>query len=99
MIHSGARATEHGHRARTVRVLARLSGFRTKEVPAVGEFVQVETGPAAVATIRLSRPPMNALNTQVQTELRDAAEQVSSDSSVRAVVLYGGEKVFAAGAD
>jgi enoyl-CoA hydratase/carnithine racemase len=68
----------------------------------MGEFVQVETGgdgPAGVATIRLSRPPMNALNTQLQGELREAAEQVSGDSAVRAVVLYGGEKVFAAGAD
>lgn len=68
----------------------------------MGEFVQVQTGgeqPAGVATIALSRPPMNALNTQVQGELRAAAEQVSSDSTVRAVVIYGGEKVFAAGAD
>jgi enoyl-CoA hydratase/carnithine racemase len=68
----------------------------------MGEFVQVETGgdtPAGVATIRLSRPPMNALNTGMQQELSAAAEQVSSDSAVRAIVLYGGEKVFAAGAD
>jgi enoyl-CoA hydratase/carnithine racemase len=68
----------------------------------MGEFVQVETGgdvPTGVATIRLSRPPMNALNTAVQAELRAAAEQVTSDPAVRAVVLYGGEKVFAAGAD
>ncbi|MGH8860532.1 MAG: enoyl-CoA hydratase/isomerase family protein [Jatrophihabitantaceae bacterium] len=68
----------------------------------MGEFVQVETGgdaPSGVATIRLSRPPMNALNTQVQTELRAAAEQVTADPSVRAVVIFGGEKVFAAGAD
>jgi enoyl-CoA hydratase len=42
---------------------------------------------------------MNALNTQVQEELRAAARQVSDDRSVRSVVIYGGEKVFAAGAD
>jgi enoyl-CoA hydratase/carnithine racemase len=68
----------------------------------MGEYVQVGTGgdnPAGVATIRFSRPPMNALNTAMQTELRDAAEQVRADRAVRAVVLYGGEKVFAAGAD
>jgi enoyl-CoA hydratase len=71
----------------------------------MGELVQVEVGngaegsPAGVATIRLERPPMNALNTQVQEELRAAADQVTADESVRAVVLYGGEKVFAAGAD
>ena len=68
----------------------------------MGEFVQVETGgevPTGVATILLARPPMNALNTAVQAELRAAAEQVTNDPAVRAVVLYGGEKVFAAGAD
>jgi enoyl-CoA hydratase/carnithine racemase len=68
----------------------------------MGEFVQVEAGgdaPAGVATIRLSRPPMNALNTQLQDELAAAAAQVSADVSVRAIVLYGGERVFAAGAD
>ena len=68
----------------------------------MGEFVQVETGgdaPAGVATIRLSRPPMNAINSVLQEELRAAAAQVTADSAIRAVVIYGGEKVFAAGAD
>jgi enoyl-CoA hydratase len=52
-----------------------------------------------VATIRLDRPPMNAINSTVQEELRAAAAQVTEDAAVRAVVIYGGEKVFAAGAD
>lgn len=52
-----------------------------------------------VATITLKRPPMNALSVQVQSELRSAAQEVSADSSVRAVIIYGGPKVFAAGAD
>ena len=64
----------------------------------MGEFVQVEID-AAVAVIRLSRPPMNALNAQVQTEIAEAAAQLATDRQVRAVILYGGEKVFAAGAD
>ncbi len=64
----------------------------------MGEFIRVETADA-VATIRLDRPPMNALNAQVQDEIAAAAAQVSQDGGVRAVVLYGGEKVFAAGAD
>jgi enoyl-CoA hydratase len=42
---------------------------------------------------------MNALNTQVQEELRAAAAQVATDTSIRAAVIYGGERVFAAGAD
>jgi enoyl-CoA hydratase/carnithine racemase len=64
----------------------------------MGEFVRVERD-QAVATIRLDRPPMNALNTVVQAELATAAEEVSADPTIRAVILYGGEKVFAAGAD
>ncbi|MFN2561594.1 MAG: enoyl-CoA hydratase/isomerase family protein [Jatrophihabitans sp.] len=58
--------------------------------------VQVSDG---VATIRLQRPPMNAINSAMQEQLRAAATQVGAEESVRAVVLYGGEKVFAAGAD
>ncbi len=53
----------------------------------------------AIATIRLDRPPMNALNAQMQGEIAAAAVKVSADPAVRAVVIYGGEKVFAAGVD
>ncbi len=42
---------------------------------------------------------MNALNAQVQAEIAAAAADVSADDQVRAVIIYGGEKVFAAGAD
>lgn len=64
----------------------------------MGDFVRVEIGDG-IATIRLVRPPMNALNTAVQEELRAAALAVTDDSRVRAAIVYGGEKVFAAGAD
>ena len=64
----------------------------------MGEFVRVESADG-IATIRLDRPKMNALNAQVQDEIAAAAAQVSADSGVRAVILYGGERVFAAGAD
>ena len=64
----------------------------------MGEFVRVETD-EAIATIKLGRPPMNALNAQVQAEIAAVADEVSADPAVRAVVLYGGPKVFAAGAD
>jgi enoyl-CoA hydratase/carnithine racemase len=65
----------------------------------MGEFVQVERSDQAIATIRLARPPMNAINAQLTAELAAAAAQVSQDERIRAAVLYGGEKVFAAGAD
>jgi enoyl-CoA hydratase/carnithine racemase len=64
----------------------------------VGEFVRLEVD-SGVGTIRLERPPMNALNRQVQEEIRAAAQEASRRDDVRAVVVYGGEKVFAAGAD
>jgi enoyl-CoA hydratase/carnithine racemase len=64
----------------------------------MGEFVRVERD-QAIATIRLDRPKMNALNAQVQDEIAAAALEVDADPGVRAVVLYGGERVFAAGAD
>ncbi|EGD56925.1 enoyl-CoA hydratase/isomerase [Gordonia neofelifaecis NRRL B-59395] len=52
-----------------------------------------------VGTILLNRPPMNALNRQVQTELAAAAEEASVRDDIKAVVIYGGPKVLAAGAD
>jgi enoyl-CoA hydratase/carnithine racemase len=64
----------------------------------MGEFVRVEID-QAIATIRLERPPMNALNAQVQAEIAAAASQVSDDPQIRAAIIFGGEKVFAAGAD
>ncbi|MEV5831688.1 enoyl-CoA hydratase-related protein [Spirillospora sp. NPDC052242] len=64
----------------------------------MGEFVRVEIEDG-IATIRLDRPKMNALDAAMQRELVDAARQVSEDGTVAAVILYGGEKVFAAGAD
>jgi enoyl-CoA hydratase/carnithine racemase len=67
-------------------------------VGVLGEFVRVEAADG-IATIRLDRPKMNALSAQVQAEIADAAAEVSADSAVRAVILYGGERVFAAGAD
>ncbi|MEU7184228.1 MULTISPECIES: enoyl-CoA hydratase/isomerase family protein [Streptomyces] len=52
-----------------------------------------------VGTIRLDRPPMNALDTATQDRLRELAAEATRRDDVRAVVIWGGEKVFAAGAD
>jgi enoyl-CoA hydratase/carnithine racemase len=64
----------------------------------MSEFVTLEVADA-VATIRLERPPMNVLSSAVQTEIRQAAEEVARRADVGAVIVYGGPKVFAAGAD
>jgi enoyl-CoA hydratase/carnithine racemase len=64
----------------------------------MGELVhvQVEEG---VATIKLDRPPMNAIDEELTRELREAATEAGQRDDVGAVVLWGGEKIFAAGAD
>jgi enoyl-CoA hydratase/carnithine racemase len=64
----------------------------------MGEFVRLEVADG-IGTIRLDRPPVNALNDQVTAELAAAASAAGDSDEIRAVVLYGGEKVFAAGAD
>ncbi|MBO0850691.1 MAG: enoyl-CoA hydratase/isomerase family protein [Pseudonocardia sp.] len=64
----------------------------------MGEFVRLEVD-GAIGTIRLDRPPMNALNKQVQEEIRACATEAAERADVRAVIVYGGQKVFAAGAD
>lgn len=52
-----------------------------------------------VGVIRLDRPPMNALDAQLQRELVEVAREADTRDDVAAVVLHGGPKVFAAGAD
>jgi enoyl-CoA hydratase/carnithine racemase len=65
----------------------------------MSEFVRFEVSSDGVGTIRLDRPPVNALNEQVAREIDEAVAQARADDDVRAVVVWGGEKVFAAGAD
>ncbi|MCM2426032.1 enoyl-CoA hydratase/isomerase family protein [Streptomyces sp. RKAG337] len=52
-----------------------------------------------VGTIRIDRPPMNALDIATQDRLKVVAEEAGRRDDVRAVIVWGGEKVFAAGAD
>jgi enoyl-CoA hydratase/carnithine racemase len=64
------------------------------------EFVRLEVAEdgSGVATLRLDRPKMNALNVQVQEEIKAAALEASERDDVKSAVVYGGELVFAAGA-
>ena len=64
----------------------------------MAEFVRLEVADG-VGTLRVDRPKMNALSIQVQREIGAAAREASERDDVKAVVLYGGERVFAAGAD
>lgn len=53
-----------------------------------------------IALIELNRPKeLNALNRELMLEIRDALRELDEDDNVRAIILTGGERVFAAGAD
>lgn len=52
-----------------------------------------------VVTVRLDHPPMNAFDTAQRGELAARVRELADSRAVRAVVLYGGERLFAAGAD
>ncbi len=55
---------------------------------------------SGVAVVLVDNPPVNALSNEVVDALAHAAEQLSADDSVRAVILTGaGDKAFIAGAD
>ena len=58
--------------------------------------VEVDGG---IGTIYLERPPVNALNFEIQDGLHAAATELTARRDVSAIIVYGGEKVFAAGAD
>ena len=64
----------------------------------MSDFVRLEVD-GGIGTIRLERPPMNALNVEIQDALQVAASEAAARRDVSAVIIYGGEKVFAAGAD
>jgi enoyl-CoA hydratase/carnithine racemase len=63
------------------------------------ELVLTDLRADGVATLRLNRPPMNALSQALLGEIAAAAGDFAADDAVKAVVVLGGEKAFAAGAD
>ena len=61
-------------------------------------FVNLERRADGVALVTLDRPKMNAMSRQLLTELRDTAQSLIDDPP-GAVVVWGGERIFAAGAE
>jgi enoyl-CoA hydratase len=62
-------------------------------------IVQEQFAPST-ALIGLNRPrELNALNTQLMQELREALQQLDRNDSVRAIIITGNDQAFAAGAD
>lgn len=64
----------------------------------MGELVRLEVEDG-VGTIRLDRPKMNAIDSRLRTQLHEVVVEARERPDVRAVVVHGGERVFAAGAD
>lgn len=65
----------------------------------MGEFVRLEVD-GGIATIVLDRPKaLNALNASMQEDIRAASAEVTERKDVSAVIVYGGERGLAAGAD
>ncbi len=63
------------------------------------EFITVAVEPP-IATVTLNRPKvLNALSPELVSEVNLALRELEADDHVRAVVLTGGPRVFAAGAD
>ncbi|MDI1233747.1 MAG: enoyl-CoA hydratase-related protein [bacterium] len=65
------------------------------------EFILVNPQIAPyVAHIQLNRPKeLNALNLELMLEIKEVLIQLDADENVRAIVLSGNERAFAAGAD
>jgi enoyl-CoA hydratase/carnithine racemase len=58
--------------------------------------LEVDSG---VGVVRLDRPPANAIDLAVGTQLCEAIEEAVERDDVGALVVWGGPKIFAAGAD
>jgi len=64
------------------------------------EFIIIHQVAPHVAHIQLNRPEaLNALNLQLMSELKEALQALDADEQVRAIIISGNEKAFAAGAD
>ncbi|KFY75194.1 hypothetical protein V499_04818 [Pseudogymnoascus sp. VKM F-103] len=89
----------------------RVSQFRPSSLPRVTrpfsasakqqyELILTSEPRAGVAQITLNRPKaLNALSTPLITELNHALREFQASPSIRAIVLTGSERAFAAGAD
>jgi len=64
----------------------------------MGEFVRLEVDDG-VGVVRLDRPPANALDHQAGLELQEAFGEAAERDDVGALVVWGGPRIFAAGAD
>lgn len=65
----------------------------------MSELLELTVDAEGIAVLRLDRPPANALDRPSWRRFGEIAREIESDARVRAVVVWGGPRVFAAGAD
>jgi enoyl-CoA hydratase len=65
----------------------------------VTDEVKLAVGDDGVALLTLDRPPLNALSASLLASLAQRARAVAGDPAVKAVVITGNDRAFAAGAD
>src|SRR5262245_60665052 len=65
----------------------------------MSENVRTDRRPDGVAAVRIDRPPSNASVVSLLDEVASTARDLGCDPALKAVVVLGGAKAFAAGAD
>jgi enoyl-CoA hydratase/carnithine racemase len=68
------------------------------EQPSINSWVRLEVS-EGIGVLRIDRPRMNVLNAAIQRQLGIVAAECATRTDIAAVVVTGGERVFAAGAD
>jgi enoyl-CoA hydratase/carnithine racemase len=63
------------------------------------DFVTTERRDDGVVLVQLNRAPMNPLSRAMLAALRDGARAIAADPTVKAIVVTGSDRAFAAGAD
>jgi enoyl-CoA hydratase len=64
----------------------------------MGDYVRLDVD-HGVGVVRIDRPPANAIDLPLATDLVSAIEEAAGRDDVGALVIWGGERIFAAGAD
>jgi len=88
---------------KTFAISSKAQDYNAKVRTAILGFamtVKYETPQEGVVLITLNRPDkLNAFNSQMRSDLTEAAKQASADDAVRVVVITGEGRAFSAGAD
>ncbi|KAJ6256114.1 hypothetical protein Dda_9206 [Drechslerella dactyloides] len=85
----------------TAQLWAKAAGYRYSSTSArTYENILVDKPVDGVGQVTLNRPKaLNALSTPLFKELNEALQNLDDDPAIRAIIIAGSERAFAAGAD